>query len=187
MNSAHLHLLVNHIPILGTLFGLLLLVLSRWKPAGRGAVVSALILLILAGVASEVAVLSGENAHELLEGVASVGEAELHEHEEMAETANVISIITGLAALAYLILLLRGNVVKTWVFIGMLALALVSSGTMLYTGLLGGHIRHPETTGQWTAPEGDHDHEEAEEAEAATAAPDTGHAHEDGSDDHTHN
>jgi hypothetical protein len=65
MTGAHLHLLVNHIPILGSLFALALLVASIWfAPDVLRRV--ALVLLIGVGIGGAVANFTGEPAEDAI-------------------------------------------------------------------------------------------------------------------------
>jgi hypothetical protein len=139
MNAAHLHLLVNHLPILGTFFGLALLVaaLLLRKDDLRAA---ALVTLVIVGAAAQVAVRSGENAEHLVEELEGVEGAAVHRHEEAAEPAGWAALATAAAALAAL-LWRRG---RAPLAIATLVLALASAGLMARAGLSGGEIRHPE-------------------------------------------
>jgi peptidoglycan/LPS O-acetylase OafA/YrhL len=144
MDATHLHLLVNHLPILGSFFALPLLVLALWRRQEPWLFAGAALLLLIGGAAGVVAEESGEGAEEAVEHLAGVSEALIHEHEERAEVATPLAVITGLAALGVAALSLRRR--ATWLPGGAVVLLLtgVTAGTMAWVGQSGGLIRHTE-------------------------------------------
>lgn len=143
MDPAHLHLLVNHLPILGTLFALILGIYgaARRQPE---VVRAALLALVVVGIASIVATRSGEGAEEVVEHLPGVSEQIIHEHEEAAEVANYAAIALALLALGVLIWRRKkpdiGLAPTAVLLVGM---ALVFA-LMARAGNLGGQIRHTE-------------------------------------------
>ena len=138
---AYLHLLSNHFPILGSLFGVLLLVVALVKP-NLNTTLSAYLILLVSGIGGIVAYFTGEPAEESIEHVAGISHKLIHVHEEMAENA-----------LIFVFLLTAAAVVGLWaeraqwksarkierftLVIGIIAFILFA-----FTGYLGGHIRH---------------------------------------------
>ena len=138
---AYLHLLSNHVPILGSLFGVLLLVVALVKP-NLNTTLSAYLILILGGIGGFVAYFTGEPAEESVEHVPGISHKLIHVHEEMAENA-----------LIFVFLLTAAAVVGLWaeraqwknakkierftLVVGIIAFILFA-----FTGYLGGHIRH---------------------------------------------
>ncbi|MFC7671286.1 hypothetical protein ACFQT0_30695 [Hymenobacter humi] len=85
MNQAHWHLLLNHAPILGSLFGLVLLLLAvalRLQPV---LLRTGLVTLIVAALLTIPTQLTGDGAEEVVEDQPGVSEPLIHEHEEAAE------------------------------------------------------------------------------------------------------
>jgi ABC-type branched-subunit amino acid transport system permease subunit len=159
MNAAHLHLIVNHVPILGSAFGLFLLLLSLHPRFGANVRRAALVFFVITGLFAEISVLSGESAHELLHGTPGISMANVEPHEEMAEKTNVVAIITGLAALFVLAMEWLDKRYPKFISWIVYLLAIITFVMMFLTGELGGHIRHPETFSGWTAPAKAHDQE----------------------------
>jgi uncharacterized membrane protein len=140
---AYLHLLSNHVPILGSLFGVLLLVVALVKP-NLNTTLSAYLILLLSGIGGIVAYFTGEPAEESVEHIPGISHKLIHVHEEMAENA-----------LIFVFLLTAAAVVGLWaeraqwksarkierftLVIGIIAFILFA-----FTGYLGGHIRHGE-------------------------------------------
>jgi len=138
---AYLHLLSNHVPILGSLFGVLLLVVALVKP-NLNTTLSAYLILLVSGIGGIVAYFTGEPAEESVEHVPGISHNLIHVHEEMAENA-----------LIFVFLLTAAAVVGLWadraqwknakkierftLVVGIIAFILFA-----FTGYLGGHIRH---------------------------------------------
>lgn len=142
MNAAHLHLLINHLPVIGTLFALLLLAYGLGR--GKEDVVKAsLWALVIAAVAGAAAYLTGEPAEEVVERVGGVSETLIERHEEAALWATIGTGLVGLFALAGL-LLHRGREVSRGFGAVALAATLFVVGGMAWTANLGGQIRHLE-------------------------------------------
>ncbi|HKL87845.1 MAG TPA: hypothetical protein VJ884_02495, partial [Salinibacter sp.] len=143
MSAAHLHLILNHIPLLGLIFGAVLLAYGLWRGA-EDVQKASLGLLAVAGLSAIAVYLTGEPAEEVVEGLAGVSHDAIEAHEEWGWYALVAGIATGVLALGTLLFgwvqerLGRGAVVLT------LVVALLSSGLIGYTANLGGKISHPE-------------------------------------------
>jgi len=143
MSAAHLHLALNHIPLLGILFGALLLAYGLWRGASDVQKAS-LGLLAVAGLSTIAVYLTGEPAEEIVEGLAGVSYDAIEAHEELGTYALVAGLLTGFASIVALVLgtirgrLTRGSVVLT------LVVALAATGLIGYTANLGGTISHPE-------------------------------------------
>lgn len=143
MNFAHLHLMVNHIPLFATLFGggLLAFGLMRDQAALRTA---GLVFGLIAGLGGVAAMMTGERAEDIVERYTNVNEAAIHEHEEAAETTRWALAALGLLSLVGLLqssenAKRRGRIEwATWV------LFLITLGMVAWTANLGGPIRHPE-------------------------------------------
>ncbi|MDM7461854.1 MAG: hypothetical protein P3X24_009455 [bacterium] len=164
MNGAQMHLMLNHLPVMGTLFSLLLL---AWAVLRRSPELLkiALVAVLLAGLSSVPTYLTGEPAEEVIEHMPGVDEAFIEEHESMGKFALWSGV--GLAIVAVVALgagLRNPNRLILGAAVAWLVNALVF-GVMGYTAHLGGMIRHPEIRGSTTAaaPNADAKHHEADE------------------------
>ncbi len=95
-NELQLHLWVNHVPIIGTIIGVLVVLLGAIlkQDAVRK---TGLVIYIVTGLAVFPANFTGEGAEDIVEdNVSWVSHDQIHEHEELAETAMTITVI-GLA------------------------------------------------------------------------------------------
>ena len=141
-SGAHLHLLVNHAPIFGSLFAFALLIASYFTSADVLRK-TAFVLLIATALAGTAADLSGDAAEDAIRGFPGVKREVIHAHEDMADKAYILADILGVLALAGLIRWRRRPVPGGAALASVLATAFVA-GAMVYTGLLGGQVRHTE-------------------------------------------
>lgn len=145
MNYAHLHLLLNHLPVIGTGLGLVLL--------GAGALCksdeltkAAMVVFILMALLSIPAYLTGEPAQAAVNSYPGVTKGAIEPHEDAAGVALAGVEVLGVVALAGLVLMRRQRKPQ-WLMALSLALAIAVSGVMAYTANLGGQIHHPEIAG----------------------------------------
>ncbi|MEX1113465.1 MAG: hypothetical protein WED32_03355 [Patescibacteria group bacterium] len=141
-DGAHLHLLINHAPIFGSLFAFLLL-LASYFVARNVLRLTAFAVLIATAPIAFITQRSGEPAEGAIRGFPGVQRKVLHDHEEMGEKAYLISIAVGVLALGAAIRW-RARPVPQSAAIVMTVAAAVATGAMAYTGLLGGRVRHTE-------------------------------------------
>jgi beta-lactamase regulating signal transducer with metallopeptidase domain len=143
MNWAHIHLMVNHIPVLGTFLLVLLLAvgLIRRSP---GVIRTALWATVVLAVLTVPVYLTGEPAEEQVEGISGVEKTAIEHHEEQAKVGLIAVLATGaLAALA--LWGARRSPHRTGVLSALVLLGLiVSSGLFARTAWTGGPIRHAE-------------------------------------------
>ena len=143
MNPTHIHLLLNHFPIIGTLIGGMIFIVGWLKKSQHLTRAGAVVLVIMALVAIPV-YLTGEPAEESVEKLAGVSEQLIEAHEDAAGIALSIMMVTAIASLLYLI---GSWMNRNWA--GKLSwlvsiMALISFASMARTGYLGGQIRHTE-------------------------------------------
>jgi len=144
MNDAHLHLIINHVPIFSMLFGLLILGWGLWKKKESIQKI-AMVLFILGAITSYIAVETGEGAEDIVEDqVASISHDIIHDHEEAAEIAMWFSLVTGGLALVSLFVANYDLRYKNVLMMILLITAVAAVGTLSYTAYEGGKIRHSE-------------------------------------------
>ena len=155
MSVVHLHLILNHVPVIGMAFALLILGVAIWR---RNDGMGRLGLVVMAGLAVITAAvfLTGEPAEEAVETVANVSEAMIHPHEEAAEASLIATAIAGGFALVALVVYRRRSLPR-WVTGAAFTAALVASTTLGWTANLGGRIRHTEIGGTAAASSGEDD------------------------------
>ncbi len=163
MNSTHIHLLLNHFPIIGTMIGTLLLSYGIWKKENSIQQISLLTVFIMALIAIPV-FLTGEPAEESVEKLPGVIKSLIEEHEEAAEVAFWLMMVSGaLSFIGLLMKMMNNRNAKKLVVLSLLS-CLATSALMVRTGYLGGQIRHTEVRGS-TPAQGVDQGEENEGAE----------------------
>lgn len=142
-NGAQIHLLVNHLPVIGFVISVLALATASLMNSidVRRFVLG---LTLITGLSSLPALWSGESAEEMIEHLPGVDEALIHEHEEAAELATLLAVITSAAAAGALILQVRNPNSLRKTLPGVFVLSLVALVAMGNTAHEGGKIQHPE-------------------------------------------
>lgn len=141
INPAHWHLLVNHLPIIGNLFSILILLLGMFRRS-IPIVNLSLVLLVACAVFSVIASQTGESAEHYLKGLNAVDETYLERHVGAANIANYGMIAVG--ALALITLFFKR--IRNSIFMPYLILfaSITVFVLMARAGKLGGEIMHKE-------------------------------------------
>ena len=143
MNQTHIHLLITHLPIFGSILGGIVLTQALWTKNNQTKI-AAYILFIISSVGASIAYLTGEGAEESVENLSGVIEANIHQHEEFALFALVSLIGLGAFSILGLFLSIRNSSASRKVALFILFVSLISFGLVARTGYLGGQIRHTE-------------------------------------------
>jgi len=143
MNTTHLHLLLNHFPIIGTLIGTGLLLWAIIKNQDSIKLISSALLILMALIAIPV-YLTGEPAEESVEKLAAVSETMIALHEDAAVIAMWLMGIAALFALAAIIAQIRKVKLANQLFLGTIIFSTICFAAMARTGYYGGQIRHTE-------------------------------------------
>ena len=153
MNDAHIHMVVNHFPIIGTIFGLGILITGMFLKNNH-VKNTAYILFVVAAIFAAFRMGTGEGAEELVEDMPSVGKQIIHEHEEIAEKFAIIMYATGFFGLVSLFASFKKFRFATIFTYITLALALVAGVLTKSVGTTGGEIRHTEIRPNFTITAG---------------------------------
>lgn len=143
MNDAHLHLIVNHFPIIGTILGLGILITGIILK-NNTVKSTAYVLFIVAAIFAAFSMGTGEGAEELVEDMPSVGKQIIHEHEEMAEKLAIVLYVLGVISIAGLFLNYKKLASAKLVSFVALIIAIVGVFFAQQTGTTGGEVRHTE-------------------------------------------
>lgn len=142
MNTVHLHLLLNHLPVVGTVIGTLLLAVALLRRSDELGKIS-LGLFGLLGLIAVVVYLTGEPAEDAVEKLPGISDSLIDRHQDAALVATIVVGVIGAFALASL-LIYRRRALPRWVTLLGFGTAIVASSAMAYTANLGGQIRHTE-------------------------------------------
>jgi uncharacterized membrane protein len=143
MSLPHVHLLLNHFPIIGLIIALGLYLFAL---AGRSDDLKRASLVIFTGIAllSIPTYMSGNGAAEKIQKLPGVSKAVLQAHNNAALEAITFIEITGLLAWLALWQFRRFGHARRWTVGSVLVLSTISVYLMAITGNTGGEIRHTE-------------------------------------------
>lgn len=143
MIGAYPHLFINHLPVLGTIIGMLILGTGMFlkndtvKQTGLGT-------SVFAAVSSILALFTGDFANEVVKTIPGIQESIIEYHENMAYMSLWILIPSGvISAMAFYSIMKKEKAAKNMVIAAM-ALSFITAGMMTYVGKTGGRIRHTE-------------------------------------------
>lgn len=146
MDATHLHLVITHLPIFGSVLGMLILIYAMWRKNATTKM-AAYGIFIISAIGAGIAYVTGEDAEEKVEDLPGVMENIISRHEEFAMYALISMVILGAASLIAMVLNGRANMLSRTTAMVVLFLSLVSFGLIAKTGQLGGQIRHTEVRG----------------------------------------
>ena len=143
MNGAHWHLVVNHLPIIFPIVGVIVMakgLISKSESDKR----TAFMIFVFGALAAIASMASGEEAEEFVEKISGVSENFIKTHEETAEIFAVLSYILGGISLLGLLASYKQKTFSSLISIGTLAFAFVVLFFGIQSGKSGGEIRHTE-------------------------------------------
>ena len=144
-NFAHLHLMINHLPVLLIPMSTLFLGFAFFKKNAQ-MVRFSLGVLFFSALTCVPVYFSGEPAEHQIEDFPAVRENVTHEHEESAEWAIIVSgIVAVVSGISFFTDSNRKYHSKMVAVV--LITALFSTVVLARTAYLGGHVRHTETRG----------------------------------------
>jgi uncharacterized membrane protein len=143
MNDAHLHMVVNHFPIIGIIFGFGILIVGLVLK-NKTLQNTSYALFIVAAIFGAISMGTGEGAEELVEDMPNIGKQIIHEHEELAEKLAVLLYVLGGLSLVGMYLNFKKN--SKAKLLSFLILGIATAGLFLVqkVGTSGGEIRHTE-------------------------------------------
>jgi uncharacterized membrane protein len=152
MNFVQIHLLLNDFPVIGSIIGLALFLISLF---GKSSDLRRASLIIFAAVAlvSIPVFASGKGAQLMLQKTPGISDAFVQRHEGAAMLSLWFLEATGAFAMVGLWQIHRRAGMTRWNLSAVLVLALLSVALMVRTGNTGGEISHPEVrASQGAAP-----------------------------------
>lgn len=151
MNEAHFHLVVNHLPIIFPIVGIIVMItglIFKSDAVKR----TAFLIFIIGSLTSIAAMTSGEGAEEIVENISGVTENYIERHEESAELFSILTYILGGLSFLGLWASIKQKSFSNFLNIGILIFALVVIYFGKETGTTGGEIRHTEIRPDYQVP-----------------------------------
>jgi len=158
MSLPHLHLMLNHVPMLGVIFGILILLYARLRNNKDNMIVG-LWMFVIAALLTIPVYLTGDPSESDIRNLPTFSKAMVEEHEDAAVWAFIMVGALGLAALFGLYLRYKDKKVPKWLPITVFILSLLTAATFVRTAQLGGLISHPELRSGFVAPPHQEDHD----------------------------
>lgn len=143
MNDAHVHLIVNHFPITGLIFGFGILI-AGLVLKNNSIKNTAFALFIVSALFAVFSMATGEGAEELVEDLPNIGHHIIHEHEEIAEKLALLLYALGLLSIYGFYLNIKNHSRAQLVSVIILFISAIGIVLALKTGTSGGEIRHIE-------------------------------------------
>jgi len=150
-STVHLHLLLNHLPIIVPGVALVLLLIASWRRDDYLARVG-LAVLVGGAITALPSYLTGDGAEDAVRDLPGVSRDIIERHSDIALIASIALGVLGTFALWALWRYRRPAALSRGVVLATLAGTLVASGLMAYAGLLGGQVRHTEVRPGFVAP-----------------------------------
>jgi uncharacterized membrane protein len=142
MNDAHLHLLINHFPIVGLFFGIGILIFGILKKSPL-LINTAYVIFLFCTIMGKASMFTGEKAEEIVENIGVTHEI-IHEHEEHAESFMKILYLLGIASIIGLYVNFKRHpkaLIMSYLVLVICLVALIMSKSV---GTSGGEIMHKE-------------------------------------------
>lgn len=143
MNSAHYHLLVNHVPLFSLLFGVLALIWALVKKS-NDMMLGATALFVLTGLFGWIAHETGEMAAQMLKQLPNFNRELVHTHAQAANFAQAAGFIVAIVAILTMIVKKKKPNLYRPLQIFLLIIGLWAFSVVARTAYLGGPITHTE-------------------------------------------
>ena len=143
MTATEIHLMFNHFPVLGTLFGIIILAIGIFK-SNKMVNIIGLSFLLFSGFMALPVNKSGENAEHVVEEYPGVSHDQIHEHEELAESAMPLALVMSLLCAFAIYFQIKSHPRARISAYSVLIIALVTFVLMALVAHEGGKIRRPD-------------------------------------------
>ena len=151
MNLAHAHLLINHIPVLGSVFSFIFLLYAYIRKS-QELIKTGLGILILVALFTIPVFMTGDPARDIVKNIPGVDKSLIHAHDDAAGYALTSILIVGGICLGGLYYYRKAAIIPQKFILLVILLTLFVCIVMARTAYLGGQIHHPETRPGFVAP-----------------------------------
>ena len=143
MNQAHFHLLINHLPIMGTVVGIIVL-LGGYVLNNQTVKRTALGIFILSSIGIIPARYTGEGAEDIVEDLPGISRKLIHNHEDFAALFGWSLLVVAILSLIAIYLDLKNKNTSKIFYLLTMVLAIITIVLAKQTATSGGEIRHTE-------------------------------------------
>lgn len=159
MNDAHLHLVINHFPLIVPIVALLV-ILTGYLVQSDAVKRTALGLLLLSALLTFPSMFTGDRAEDMVEKNLEISHDIIHYHQEAAESFAIFSYILGCISVLGLWLSYKKKPLFHIVMVIIISLILVTIYLGIETGTSGGEIRHTEIRSDFSLPNNGKHHDD---------------------------
>lgn len=143
MNEVHLHLLVNHFPIIGLFFGFFILLFGIIKNNST-LKSTAYIIFIFCTIMGKISMMTGSKAEPMTEKITEIIHEDIHVHADKASLFMKPLYILGLVSVFGLVSIVKKRENDKFVSICVFLIAAICIFLSKDVGTSGGEIRHTE-------------------------------------------
>lgn len=143
MEAVHLHIVLTHFPIVGTLIGFVILAYGQFAKNDDIKKVALVTFIVMALLTIPV-FMSGEEAEETVENLSGVSEQLIENHEELAEKVIWLMGLLGVFSIINLFMIIKKVAIAKTLSLITIILSAITFGLLAKTGNTGGEIRHSE-------------------------------------------
>lgn len=143
MNGAHYHLILNHLPIIIPIIGLLVIIggfIVKSEIVKR----TAYCIFILGAMTAFAAIATGGGAEDAVKHLDGISKDLIHEHEEKAEVFALLTYVLGIASIVALWSNWKRKLYADYTAFAIIIYCLAVLYSAQQTGTTGGEIRHSE-------------------------------------------
>jgi uncharacterized membrane protein len=143
MDELHLHLVVNHLPIIFPIVGIIILLIGIFAKS-EITKRNAYVIFILGAVTSILAMQTGLNAENSATKIAGLSESLIEKHEEVSEIFAILTYVLGTISLIALIGSFKGFMISKY---APFVIGIIASICLFFAqkvGTTGGEIKHTE-------------------------------------------
>lgn len=142
MTASHWHVIINHLPIIGTTICTLFLLMGLILKNNQIKIIS-IGMIVIMSVFGFIAHETGERAEHSIRQTEAMHEA-IEAHEEAAKPGFIMHNIAGLLSLITLAVFKKKKIFNILASL-LVVLCIITVSSLGYAGYLGGKIRHEET------------------------------------------
>jgi hypothetical protein len=147
MNQAHFHLMINHLPIMGTVIGVVVLVSGYVlrNPIVKRTALGIFIFSCLGIIPSHT---TGEGAEEIVEEIEGIDHDLIHKHEDMASIFGWSLFAVAVLSLITIYLDIKNKNISKILYLLIIIGAITTILFGQRTATSGGEVRHTEIRGE---------------------------------------
>ncbi|SHI86121.1 hypothetical protein [Flavobacterium terrae] len=142
MNDAHLHMVVNHFPIIGLFFGIAILAFGILKKNPQ-IINIAYVIFVFCMIMGKVSMFTGDKAEDVVENL-GISRNVIHNHEELAEGFMKVMYLLGLVSFFGLFANTKKHNKALLLSYLIFIISIVGAVLAKPVGTSGGEIRHTE-------------------------------------------